>query len=61
MGIYKNDYSKEEDHSLLEIHEIRHSLHKEIKNKTVEQINKDALTKYKSWLHKNTCKKAAIS
>ncbi len=46
MGIYKNDYTKEEDEALWELHEIRQVLHKELKNKTIEEINNAALKKY---------------
>jgi hypothetical protein len=49
MGIYKNDYKKEEDETLWEIHEIRHAIHKEFEKKTTEQINKESLTKYLKW------------
>jgi hypothetical protein len=49
MAIYKNDYKREEDEALWELHEVRHKLHEEMKGKTVEQINKEALQKYSSW------------
>ncbi|MCK5027718.1 MAG: hypothetical protein KAS07_04830 [Candidatus Pacebacteria bacterium] len=49
MGTYKNDYKKEEDEILWELHEIRRKLHKDLKNKTVEQINNEALKKYSEW------------
>ncbi len=49
METYKNDYTKEEDELLWEIHEIRHELHKEWKAKTLEQINRDALEKFQGW------------
>jgi hypothetical protein len=49
MEIYKNDYTKEEDEALWEIHEIRRKLNTDLKNKTVEQINKDALEKFTKW------------
>jgi len=39
MEMYKNDYTKEEDELLWEIHEIRHQIHKERKNKSYEEIN----------------------
>jgi hypothetical protein len=42
MGTYKNDYKKNEDECLWEIHEIRNKLHKEIKNETYEEINDKA-------------------
>ena len=49
MVIYKNDYLKKEDETLWELHEIRHRLHKELRTKTVKQINADALRKFKNW------------
>jgi len=39
MGIYKNDYKKNEDECLWEIHEIRNQLHKELTKETFEEIN----------------------
>lgn len=38
-----------EDRTLWELHEIRHELHKEIKDKTIEEINSEALRKYLGW------------
>lgn len=49
MGIYKNDYSKNEDETLWELHEIRNKLYKELKSKPIAQINEEALEKYKIW------------
>jgi hypothetical protein len=49
MEIYKNDYRKEEDEVLWEIHEIRRKLNEEFKTKTIEQINKDALKIFSDW------------
>jgi len=49
MGTYKNDYSREEDETLWELHEIRHKLHKEYENKTVEEINNELMNIYESW------------
>ncbi len=50
MEIYKNDYyTKEEDEALWALHEIRQVLHKELKNKTNEEINNAALKKYENW------------
>jgi hypothetical protein len=49
MATYKNDYSKDEDETLWELHEIRDKLHKEFENKTLEEINRDALEKFESW------------
>lgn len=47
--IYKNDYTKDEDEALWEIHEIRRKLNKDLKNKSVEEINKNALEKFAEW------------
>jgi len=49
METYKNSYTESEDNMLWELHEIRHRLHKEKKNKTLEEINRDALKKYSEW------------
>lgn len=49
MEIYKNDYTKKEDETLWELHEIRHKLHKELKNKSIDEINGEALKKYQNW------------
>ncbi len=50
MEIYENSYTENEDKMLWELHEIRHKLHKERKNKTIEEINREALKKYSEWL-----------
>lgn len=47
--IYKNDYTKEEDEALWELHEIRRTLNDDLKNKSVEEINNDALEKFTEW------------
>jgi hypothetical protein len=49
MEIYKNDYTKEEDEVLWEIHEIRRKLNRDLKDKSIEEINNEALEKYKEW------------
>jgi hypothetical protein len=49
MEIYRNDYTKEEDEALWEIHEIRRKLNKDLNSKSIDQINKDALEKYSQW------------
>lgn len=49
METYKNDYTKEEDEALWEIHEIRRKLNKDLNSKSIDQINKDALEKYSQW------------
>ena len=50
MGIYKNDYTKDEDETLWELHEIRHKLYNELESKTLDEINNSALAKYRNWL-----------
>jgi hypothetical protein len=52
METYKNNYSKEEDQLLWELHEIRHKLHNRNKNKTINDINKEALKKFAEWQEK---------
>ncbi len=49
MAIYKNDYSKKEDESLWELHEARHELFNDLKNKSIKEINSQALNKFKNW------------
>ena len=49
VKIYKNAYTKSEDHTLWELHEIRHRLHEKRKGHTVEEINKAALRRYSDW------------
>ncbi len=49
LKAYKNDYTKEEDELLWEIHEIRHTLNETLSQKTIDQINRDALGKYNGW------------
>jgi hypothetical protein len=53
METYKNSYDKYEDAMLWELHEIRHELHKEIRHKSIEEINSDARKIFKRW-QKNT-------
>ncbi len=50
METYNNDYTPQEDHLLWELHEIRHALHRELSQKTIQQVNTDALRKYRDWL-----------
>ncbi len=54
METYKNSYTENEDKVLWELHEIRHKLHKRKKNKTVEEINSEALKKYADWKKEKT-------
>ena len=49
MATYKNDYSKQEDPMLWEIHEIRHSLQEKFASMSVSEINKDAKTILEEW------------
>jgi len=49
METYKNDYTKEEDETLWELHEIRNKLYKKLKSKPVSQINEDAMRKFQIW------------
>ncbi len=46
MATYKNDYSKEEDETLWEIHEIRHKIHKKISLDSLSEFNKNARIKF---------------
>ncbi|MGE0083259.1 MAG: hypothetical protein AB7S75_02430 [Desulfococcaceae bacterium] len=52
METYKNSYDKNKDTMLWELHEIRHELHKEFSRKTVEEINRDAIKKFRAWQKK---------
>ena len=56
MAIYKNDYTKEEDETLWELHEIRHKLSEERKSKTIEEINDEGRKLFEAWTnqHQNT-------
>ncbi|MBF0235463.1 conserved hypothetical protein [Desulfamplus magnetovallimortis] len=54
METYKNSYNKNEDIMLWELHEIRNELHKELVEKSVKEINIDALIKFKKWQIKFT-------
>ncbi len=56
MEIYENDYKREEDEALWELHEIRRRLHNDFKNKPVEQINRESLEKFSAW--RNQAKKS---
>ncbi len=41
METHQNDYDKDEDLVLWELHELRRELRKEYKTKTTDQINKE--------------------
>ncbi len=49
METYKNDYTKKEDETLWEIHEIRHALHNELSWENIADINRGALEKFEEW------------
>lgn len=49
MQIHKNDYNKNEDETLWELHEVRYKLYKDLEKKSTDQINKDALKKIQDW------------
>lgn len=56
MGIYKNSYTENEDRILWALHEIRHELHEERKNKTIDEINREALRIYSGWRNERDSK-----
>lgn len=49
MGIYKNDFKKEQDECLWEIHEIRHGLDIDIRNQTTHEITENAKKIFEKW------------
>ena len=49
METYKNSYSVNEDEVLWELHEIRHALHEELKNRPLDEINRAARALFDSW------------
>ncbi len=53
METYRNEFKKNDDETLWELHEIRHSLYNDKKNKTITEINKNAKKKFKIWKKKN--------
>ncbi|MGA1871256.1 MAG: hypothetical protein ACMUJM_22230 [bacterium] len=57
MGTYHNDYDKNEDPMMWELHEVRHQLAEEFKHKTIEQINKEAMEIWLEWKAKYSKKK----
>ena len=54
MEIYKNEYNKNEDESLWELHEIRHRLTKKFENMTINEINKQSKNLLAKWKIKTT-------
>ncbi len=49
MGTYKNDYNKNDDHMMWELHEIRHKIYEKYKNKSFKERNKHGLELYNKW------------
>jgi hypothetical protein len=49
METYKNSYSVQEDEVLWELHEIRHRLHRDLAEKDLKEINREALRKFREW------------
>lgn len=49
MGTYNNSYSAKEDQVLWELHEIRHELHEELKNRPLAERNKGAMELFEQW------------
>ncbi len=49
METYKNSYSVKEDRVLWELHEIRHELHEELKNRPLAEFNKGARELFEQW------------
>jgi hypothetical protein len=49
METYKNSYSVKEDEVLWELHEIRHSMHNDLKNRPLNEINRSARDIFESW------------
>ncbi|MFV1951684.1 MAG: hypothetical protein ACC630_07000 [Nitrospinota bacterium] len=61
MGIYKNDYNKEEDEVLWELHEIRHELSKEYKSMSIDEINERAKNYWENVKKERKTKKVFIA
>ena len=49
METYKNSYSVREDEVLWELHEIRHEIHRELKKKSLDEINRAARDTFERW------------
>ena len=49
METYKNNYSVKEDEVLWELHEIRHSLHEDLKKRPLAEINRAARDIFEGW------------
>lgn len=53
MGAYKNDYKRNEDEMLWELHEIRHKISQELKKKSLDEFNKEAREEFERWKKEN--------
>lgn len=49
MATYNNSYTRTEDQTLWELHEIRHELHEELKNSPLDQRNRGARDFLEQW------------
>ena len=49
MATYKNDYNKNDDYMMWELHEIRHKLSQKFKKMTVKEINEEGKSIYHKW------------
>lgn len=61
MGAYKNDYKKNEDEMLWELHEIRHKIHQELKKKSLKKFNKEAREEFERWKKGSEDKKIKLA
>ena len=57
MATYNNGYTKSEDFTLWELHEIRHRLHEARKKKSIEDINREAFVKFAKWKQERKSRK----
>jgi hypothetical protein len=53
MEMHKNNYTKEEDPMLWEIHEIRHKLQEEYQHLSVKEINARGIKILEAWKLQN--------
>jgi hypothetical protein len=49
METYKNSYTVKEDEVLWELHEIRHSMHDELRKRPLSEINRTARDIFETW------------
>ena len=54
MEIYNNDYTKQEDAMLWELHEIRHKLQQKYSSMSVTEINDNAKLLLEDWKKQRT-------